>query len=255
MEHINSILEKNTTRYIYKRHYCKTEKILKDLSSIDDVFTKGDRVKIFCLNGKRIITTSKDLVITEYMNNSTIYFIDSIKAKSILSKDINLAKLSSARVSVFFSRAGSQMPLHWDSLSNLTIQLSGEKVWHVAPNHFAKYPLVNYSITDAKSTNHHFGGTEPEVKCLEKLKMSKGDILFLPQGFWHMTNTIDSSISVSINFKHRNILNIIDEAVNNSFDKHEIFRIPLDDLTCLTADDRATLHDEIDAILTSQGIL
>lgn len=255
MDKLNSILSQVGDKHIYKHDYSNVDLVLSDLSSIENLFTKGDQLKIFCLSGKRIFTTSKDLAIAEYMNNSTIYFVDSIKAKSILSKCMDIRNLSEVKISVFFSKAGSRMPLHWDSLFNLTVQLSGEKIWDISANSIALFPLINYSVSDVKATNLHFGGNAPEVTCLERLKMSKGDVLYLPQGYWHMTYTVKDSVSLSINFKHRNILKIVDEAIKNSFQKHAIFRKPLDQLACLTAEDRDRVHAELDTILQREGIL
>ncbi len=162
---------------------------------------------------RRKTRITADQIKSRLTDGWTIYILDLVDDDCEFARQLkNLADqylLASPRISLFAAKHGAAMPMHWDNTINITYQILGEKEWRIARNRNISYPSENYSETDAvyRPTGKQYNPAEEDIECLT---LKAGEILFLPRGYWHATETnVPESISISLNFKPFTISNYI----------------------------------------------
>ena len=115
--------------------------------------------------------------------------------------------LHPTRSFIWFGPGGNYTPLHHDQTNNLFVQVYGRKVFHLLPpnqtpylyNETAVFSPVDFRKLDQARYPLAAHAT-PIVLTLEP-----GDTLFIPVGWWHQVESLDTSISLTVtNFKALN---------------------------------------------------
>ncbi|MBE0377193.1 JmjC domain-containing protein [Pseudoalteromonas prydzensis] len=106
-----------------------------------------------------------------------------------------------AQVNAFASTSGTGLPWHWDSQEIFIVQVKGKKRWHVAPNEDIDWPTLGgrpgaESRADIKHQFRTPGKPVAEPKEWDTVDLEPGSVMFLPRGYWHRTENIDSSIHI-----------------------------------------------------------
>ena len=103
------------------------------------------------------------------------------------------------RASFWFGPAGTDTPLHHDTLMLLHTQIVGRKRWRFispleAPKLYNFYQVYSPIVLDAPDLARFpdFAG----VKVLEVI-VGPGDTVFLPLGWWHQVSSLDVTLSFS----------------------------------------------------------
>ncbi|MCY4044940.1 MAG: hypothetical protein OXE99_07655 [Cellvibrionales bacterium] len=123
-----------------------------------------------------------------------------------------------ADVALIASGPGHSVPLHFDGIELIILQLTGEKNWSLADNESIQHPTAPYfagsTAVSERDNNlqalpgyfsHRF---MPPHKSLHKqLTLTPGDALFLPKGMWHATQTETHSISLTIKVPAQTAMN------------------------------------------------
>lgn len=96
----------------------------------------------------------------------------------------------------FFSSKGKSAQMHYDGGHNFMIHLAGKKRWRIAPNrevHPPLYHIVGSASVPAKL--ERMAGSFPKKmpKDHTQIDMRPGSFLYLPQGYWHETTTLEDS--------------------------------------------------------------
>ncbi len=77
--------------------------------------------------------------------------------------------------------------VHWDNHDVFVVQVMGSKAWEV-------YPATDNKQTLAEGTNALWKGT-----------LNKGDVLYIPRGFWHFARSIGQTIHITFGFTNRRV--------------------------------------------------
>ena len=108
--------------------------------------------------------------------------------------------------SIFASRRGNRTHFHFDSNENFTMQLAGHKVWSVAPNSHAEFPLRNWLGNESTLRNlrEYARGPIPAAgpEQSQTFALEPSSVLYVPRGHWHATDTTEEdSISLNISMQ------------------------------------------------------
>ena len=99
------------------------------------------------------------------------------------------------------STTGAGLQPHYDGRCILTIQLGGNKTWHIAPQKEVPNPVDNYNIGGAwgSMADWHEGDVPqsmPESPTV--VEMKPGSVLFVPRGWLHSTVSSAHSFALAI---------------------------------------------------------
>jgi 50S ribosomal protein L16 3-hydroxylase len=145
-----------------------------------------------------------------YESNLPLYFdlADSVPQVAAwvnaLARDLQLPR-ANVRVSVFASPVGGKTECHFDSNENFTIQLRGSKRWRMAPNTSVRDPVDRFTASHHKSPIMALCYEEEfrsEPPLFEVADLVPGSMLYVPRGYWHDVEAIDtarSEASLSLN--------------------------------------------------------
>jgi hypothetical protein len=117
------------------------------------------------------------------------------------------ATTARGKASLWFGPAGTVTPLHHDLMNILFVQLSGRKRFTLISPAFTTrvYNEVGvYAEVDPVNPDY---ANHPEFRGVPTIEviLEPGEALFLPVGWWHRVEALDTSISLSfINFLYHN---------------------------------------------------
>ena len=139
----------------------------------------------------------------------------------------------------YLSNHGSGYTPHFDMRSVLTIQVEGEKQWLVDKLPAVKYPMCNAG----QFPDGHFGyfRDDPKMESWEEfadpsfpaearsIRLSPGDVLFVPAGVWHSAEALGHSLSVTLTLNYDNYGSLKDlllRAIDGRLSAQAAFRGP-----------------------------
>ena len=93
------------------------------------------------------------------------------------------------------SPPGEALPVHFDDIEVISLQLSGRKRWWIAPpDEGGRFPLQN--SFDRARRRDAYPLAIPELSGPPTLEMRRGSVVFLPRGFWHRTEALEPSVNL-----------------------------------------------------------
>lgn len=116
---------------------------------------------------------------------------------------------------LWISPPGKGTLAHYDASEVLNVQLRGTKRWQIAPNREIRYPNVDSQIRP-----------KGLAEGLVGLDMTPGSALFLPRGYWHSTQAVDESISLTLFIRSTTWLTLMQELMAARFVRDESWRKP-----------------------------
>jgi 50S ribosomal protein L16 3-hydroxylase len=100
-------------------------------------------------------------------------------------------------VSAFASQRGLGLKPHYDLNDNFVCQARGKKRWRIAPNTHVVNPTAGYTIGNKPQQVHLAeapNGMPNEMPAsFETHEFVPGDVMFMPRGMWHDTETTEES--------------------------------------------------------------
>lgn len=151
-------------------------------------------------------------------------------ARNFVMDIANQMNLESGFFSIFASR-DTHTDTHYDRNYNFTIQLSGEKTWHVYGEQVsAVNPTRNVALRSDRLSlmaNHMHGAriNQPYGNCIT-YHLSPGDILYVPPGFWHSTECKDLSISLNVSLEPKPWFKVIGDSLIRHLEEQMEWRKP-----------------------------
>jgi len=125
----------------------------------------------------------------------------------------------SAHINMYMSGGNAEgFELHWDNHDVFILQIEGEKYWEVYN------PTINYPLGDIFENE-----SKPTQQPIWEGKLRKGDMLYMPRGFWHKAKTENSeSIHLTLGIHSKTGIDYADW-LNTQFIFNDVFRkdIPL----------------------------
>lgn len=99
---------------------------------------------------------------------------------------------------MFAACGGRGVTMHYDPVLTLNVQLRGEKVWRLAPNHHVEHPLVacdNHDDHAPRFATRPFPVAMPTDAITFRAR--PGNVVFIPRGYWHETDTFGESLALA----------------------------------------------------------
>lgn len=105
--------------------------------------------------------------------------------------------------SVFASPTSEGLPVHFDAEDVFSIQLRGNKRFHVAPAEELRFPSGTQYAPGCETADELYPQVgedfpDPRRADFTTVEMKPGSVLFLPRGTWHYTEAGGDSMSVSL---------------------------------------------------------
>ena len=99
---------------------------------------------------------------------------------------------------LFWNSSGLVVPLHNDSVNNLHCAIEGEKLFYLSqPEEVFHLEGSESDFNDGFSAFKPFENVEESKKYGTFLKISAGDMLYLPSGWWHSVNYLTHCLAIS----------------------------------------------------------
>lgn len=110
---------------------------------------------------------------------------------------------NSARLSAFASPGDDGVSCHYDAEEVISVQLLGQKTFHVAPMTQIEHPYGAQFGPDMVAVENLYeqareGFPAPDDAMFITHDMAPGSVLYLPRGTWHKTEAWEPSLSLSI---------------------------------------------------------
>ena len=126
---------------------------------------------------------------------------------------------------LYLTPPGHGVPMHFDDHEVIVVQLSGRKLWKIAPNTVVSHPLHNAGRTLEGEVRRYAAGPPPA--CMppgRRVAMRPGSVLFLPRGYWHETDARERSVSLTFGFKTPCWLDVLQRHLNAALTLHPDWR-------------------------------
>ena len=125
--------------------------------------------------------------------------------------------------------AGMGFRTHFDCQPNFILQVEGTKRWRFSARPEVAWPPLNVSHAGraAELTDRYpFLAVRypPEERKFVEQVLSPGDVLFLPAGTWHQTQSSDLSLSLTMTCIPRTTADVVDDAIWASLCRSENWR-------------------------------
>jgi 50S ribosomal protein L16 3-hydroxylase len=120
-----------------------------------------------------------------------------------LAEDLDVAA-SSVNVEAWAAGAPTSVEMHFDHDFNFNVQIQGGKQWRTAPNRSVLHPIESHHVgTDKiiKASGEPSPTRMPDDAQLWQVE--PGDVVYLPQGVWHATETKGPTFALAFVVKPR----------------------------------------------------
>ncbi|MGO1056391.1 JmjC domain-containing protein [Crossiella sp. CA198] len=164
----------------------------------------------------------------------------------------------SAKVQLFGNRPGAVTRVHFDPVDVITVQLTGRKVWRVAPNEFTPRPLHGWGAGDPLTPDlRAYQRAAPPERIpgdAEEFTLEPGAVLHVPRGYWHETCSDQDSISLHVLLTPPLRMDFLLAGLKNQLTRDERWRESIYDFetpeeaTSRTTVDLAALRDALDRL-------
>jgi 50S ribosomal protein L16 3-hydroxylase len=99
----------------------------------------------------------------------------------------------SVQAQLFAAPRGSEIGLHYDHDDNINMLLRGAKEWSWGENTLERLPLAGAFFCELEArTNKPLASPS-----LESSSSVAGDVRFIPRGYWHQTQSVEESVSIT----------------------------------------------------------
>ena len=122
-----------------------------------------------------------------------------------IQRDLGLSGETYGRCNIYAIPAGGRTACHYDQNINIVCQITGEKVWELAPNTHVVNPDVRHTMgtPPERSTAAYAKGKLPSEMPAEgrlRVVLKPGSVLFVPRGWWHQTSSAVDSIALNFTY-------------------------------------------------------
>lgn len=119
-----------------------------------------------------------------------------------------------AIASVFASRAGKRTLAHIDGNDNFTLQLSGSKIWRF------RFDPSCVQVLESNTA-------VPPASNWQSVELNVGDVLYMPAGWVHETETVEDATSLNLAIRCMNWADLITQRLRTKLLRIAEWRTPL----------------------------
>jgi 50S ribosomal protein L16 3-hydroxylase len=168
-------------------------------------------VRVFEPGQTRGATQTAREAMESYQDGSTVY-IERLERwetevrpfRDSLARDLGVQPSEVAVECFLCGTAGAGKSVHFDPEINFLFQLKGKKRWVIVPNPLIEHPLRGHGFREDHGPlpfPHASGpcrGNPMEEATGDRFEvvLEPGDVLYLPRGHWHQTETVTPSLHV-----------------------------------------------------------
>ena len=181
---------------------------------------KGSNLKVNTVRGNtasnegKIISIKFKNYISQISSNKTKNYLTTFylfKKFPELIKDIDYEYIKSnsifCHVLSWIGPKNSITGFHCDWSENINVQVKGKKIFYLVSPKFNKYMYINDKFERISTTSHidlkkiksNKFNFFKKAKVI-KVKLKKGDLIYIPRGWWHYVKSLEPSIGVSFHF-------------------------------------------------------
>ena len=125
--------------------------------------------------------------------------------------------------------AGMGFGTHFDCQPNFILQVEGTKRWRFSPRPQVAWPPMNVAHAGraAELTDRYPSLAvryPPDERDFIDQLLSPGDVLFLPAGTWHQTESLDLSLSLTMTCIPTTTADVIEDTLRTSLSRSERWR-------------------------------
>ncbi len=152
-----------------------------------------------------------------------------------MTRELGLGRRESP-VALVASPAGEGVPTHFDGLEVIVIQLRGRKRWRLAANEVHEHPTFRFlpgeggrPARDRNVQAQAFADElqVPDMEDAQTTVLEPGSALFLPRGWWHTTECLEPSISLTFRLAAMTGFRAVADAIASELANHAAWRCPL----------------------------
>lgn len=137
-------------------------------------------------------------------------------------------KVARSYVNGFLSKAGTQGTEHFDGHEVLVMQLKGFKKWTLSrPKNFSN-PNVGWGVESSLEALKPLGVEDDsfftEREIVSEIVLGPGDILFMPRGLFHLTETIQDSFHITMSIEGLTKADLILDKVRELIQREDSLR-------------------------------
>jgi len=119
-------------------------------------------------------------------------------------KDLGISASTYGRCLIYATPDGKGTAPHFDHNINFVIQISGTKVWRLAPNRHVSHPMSRHTmgLPSDPELSTYLEAPLPKTMPDDALtfELLPGSLLFVPRGFWHATEAQGDAVSLNFTF-------------------------------------------------------
>ncbi len=158
----------------------------------------------------------------------------------------------SVRCGIFFNQPGAKTRAHFDPIDTITLQIKGRKRWRIAPNAHAPLPTAGWATRDrapAPELRFYAEGPLPDAMPpgAEEFDLAPGAVLYVPQGYWHETESDEESVSLHVHLLPVAWVDALLATLRAKLLSEPRFRGPANDLWATAS--RAEVAEKVEALL------
>jgi ribosomal protein L16 Arg81 hydroxylase len=142
---------------------------------------------------------------------------------------IGLSLPGSVTMTGYAVPAGMGFGTHFDCQPNFILQVEGTKRWRFSPRPAVAWPPMNVSHAARAAElkdRHPFLDVAypPDERDFVDQLLSPGDVLFLPAGTWHQTESSDLSLSLTMTCIPSTTADLVEDTLRTSLSRREGWR-------------------------------
>jgi 50S ribosomal protein L16 3-hydroxylase len=163
--------------------------------------------------------------------------------------------LNDSFCNAYTSPVGARTAIHFDEQDVFIVQISGRKLWRIAPNRSVRAPAFGYSGGPlGRLERAQLSGPLPRgmPRSAIPIETSPGTVIFLPRGTWHETRALEDSLALTMSYSCSSWLDVLLMLLGRSLVLKEEWRETAVGLTEGSCDSRAAL-DHFDRLIGTLG--
>ncbi|RZA04325.1 MAG: hypothetical protein EOP11_15360, partial [Proteobacteria bacterium] len=146
-----------------------------------------------------------------------------------IQRELGLTEQTYARCNLYAIPDGGRTACHYDQNINFVCQITGEKVWELAPNAHIMNPNTRHTAgTPGDASTEAFAkkGLPAELPTEGRIRvvLKPGSVLFVPRGWWHQTSSKGDSIALNFTYDQISWAQVLASAISRRLMADEKWR-------------------------------
>ena len=166
-------------------------------------------------------------------------------------KDLGISAQTYSRCLIYATPDGKGTAPHFDQNINFVLQISGTKIWRLAPNEHLANPLTRHTM-GTQPDDEMAGYMEQDFpvsmpQSATTIELRPGSMLFVPRGYWHSTEARGEALALNFTFTAPTWIDLFTAALRSRLAQSSEWRETANGLT--DPNSRVQAEDYLDELL------